>query len=297
MRHVRNIAGRAATALALTGALVVVQPAGAQTPAATPAAQQPTTQPMPLDPARERGQSVTPAYEGWYQNADGSYTLLVGYFNRNKSETFDIPVGPNNKVEPGPVDQGQPTHFELGRQWGVFTIKVPKDFGTKKLVWTVTVNGIAQSIPLGITNGYTIEPFEERGMGNKPPEFTFGTNKVFGPPTGPAAEFTGTVNTPVAITFKVDDPKETKKGSTRTPARNAGAIATVELHKYRGPGTIKFDPVRFATKTQGEVVTSNATFSLPGEYLVRIEGNDESGEGGGGFQCCWTNTYVKVTIK
>lgn len=252
---------------------------------------------MPLDPARERGSSVTPAYEGWYQNADGTYTLLVGYFNRNKSETFDIPVGPNNKVEPGPVDQGQPTHFELGRQWGVFTIKVPKDFGTKKLVWTVTVNGIAQSIPLGITNGYTIEPFEERGMGNKPPEFTFGTNKVFGPPTGPAAEFTGSVNTPVAITFKVDDPKETKKGSTRTPARNAGAIATVELHKYRGPGTIKFDPVRFATKTQGEVVTSNATFSLPGEYLVRIEGNDESGEGGGGFQCCWTNTYVKVTIK
>lgn len=252
---------------------------------------------MPLDPARERGSSVTPAYEGWYQNADGTYTLLVGYFNRNKSETFDIPVGPNNKVEPGPVDQGQPTHFELGRQWGVFTIKVPKDFGTKKLVWTVTVNGVPQSIPLGITNGYTIEPFEERGMGNKPPEFTFGTNKVFGPPTGPAAELTGTVNQPVAITFKVDEPKETKKGSTRTPSRNAGAIANVELHKYRGPGTIKFDPVRVSTKTQGEVVTSNATFSLPGEYLVRIEGNDESGEGGGGFQCCWTNTYVKVTIK
>jgi len=297
MRHVRSFAGRVATVVAFSGALAAAAPAWAQAPAAAAPGQQSASQPMPLDPARERGSSVTPAYEGWYQNADGTYTLLVGYFNRNKSETFDIPIGPNNKVEPGPVDQGQPTHFELGRQWGVFTIKVPKDFGTKKLVWTVTVNGIAQSIPLGITNGYTIEPFEERGMGNKPPEFTFGTNKVFGPPTGPAAELTGTVNQPVAITFKVDDPKETKKGSTRTPARNAGAIANVELHKYRGPGTVKFDPVRVATKTQGEMVTSNATFSLPGEYLVRIEGNDESGEGGGGFQCCWTNTYVKVTIK
>lgn len=295
MRHVRLLVGRVATAVALS-ALAAVTPALAQAPAA-PAPQQPTTQPMPLDPARERGSSVTPAYEGWYQNADGSYTMLVGYFNRNKSETFDIPVGPNNKVEPGPVDQGQPTHFELGRQWGVFTIKVPKDFGTKKLTWTVTVNGVAQSIPLGITNGYTIEPFQEKGMGNKPPEFTFGTKKVFGPPIEPAAELTGAVNTPVTITFTVEDPKETKKGSTRTPARNAGAIANVELHKYRGPGTVKFEPVRFATKTQGETVTSNATFSLPGEYLVRIEGNDESGEGGGGFQCCWTNTYVKVTIK
>ena len=34
-----------------------------------------------------------------------------------------------------------------------------------------------------------------------------------------------------------------------------------------------------------------------GEYLLRVQGNDESGEGGAGFQCCWTNTYVKVTVK
>ena len=30
---------------------------------------------------------------------------------------------------------------------------------------------------------------------------------------------------------------------------------------------------------------------------LRVQGNDESGEGGGGFQCCWTNTYVKVTVQ
>jgi len=28
-----------------------------------------------------------------------------------------------------------------------------------------------------------------------------------------------------------------------------------------------------------------------------VQGNDESGEGGSGFQCCWTNAYVKVTVK
>src|SRR5262245_9108245 len=71
---------------------------------------------LPLDPMRERGASVTPAYEGWYPNADGSFSLLLGYYNRNTKEPLDIPIGPNNRIEPGPADQGQPTHFETGRQ-------------------------------------------------------------------------------------------------------------------------------------------------------------------------------------
>ena len=31
--------------------------------------------------------------------------------------------------------------------------------------------------------------------------------------------------------------------------------------------------------------------------VLRAQANDSSGEGGGGFQCCWTNAYVKVTVK
>jgi hypothetical protein len=75
---------------------------------------------LPLDPSRERGASITPAFEGWYPNPDGSFTLLVGYYNRNTKQTLDIPIGADNKVEPGAADQGQPTYFEIGRQWGVF---------------------------------------------------------------------------------------------------------------------------------------------------------------------------------
>ncbi len=115
--------------------------------------------PLPLEPQRERGASITPAFEGWYQNADGSYSLLLGYFNRNTQEALDIPVGPNNRVEPGPVDQGQPTHFERGRQWGVFVIKVPKDFGTKSITWTIVANGESNSIPMTLNKGYPISPF------------------------------------------------------------------------------------------------------------------------------------------
>ncbi len=70
----------------------------------------------------------------------------------------------------------------------------------------------------------------------------------------------------------------------------------MSLHKYRGPGTVTFDKARLPVATQGAQVSATATFSEPGEYMVRVQANDESGEGGGGFQCCWTNTYVKVTV-
>ena len=64
--------------------------------------------------------SVTPAYDGWYDNADGSHTFLIGYYNRNWNEAVDVPLGPNNKFEPGDPDRGQPTHFYPNRNFGMF---------------------------------------------------------------------------------------------------------------------------------------------------------------------------------
>ena len=164
---------------------------------------------LPLTPQRERGASITPAYEGWFQNADGSFSMLIGYYNRNAKETLDIPIGPNNRIEPGDGDQGQPTHFEVGRQWGVFVIKVPKDFGTKVMTWTIVANGETQSIPFTLNKGYPISPYKELGMGNQPPVLTFseGGAKVTGPPTAVAADFTAAVDTPLPISVWVEDPE------------------------------------------------------------------------------------------
>src|ERR1044072_6295382 len=151
---------------------------------------------LPLDPLRERGASVTPAFEGWFTNADGSFSMLHGYYNRNSKEPLDIPIGPNNRVEPGALDQGQPTHFEVGRQWGVFVIKVPKDFGTKAITWTIVSNGEAQSIPFTLNKCYPISPFKELGMGSQPPVLAFsqGGAKVPGPPVTVSARLTAAVN-------------------------------------------------------------------------------------------------------
>ena len=105
---------------------------------------------------------MTAAYEGLVRNPDGSVSLLVGkYFNRNKKEALDIPIGPNNRIEPGGPDRGQPTHFLPRRQWGVFTITVPADFGDKKLTWTIVANGKTTSVPMGLHRDYEVEPFKE----------------------------------------------------------------------------------------------------------------------------------------
>ena len=247
---------------------------------------------MPLEPARKSGASITPAFEGWYQNPDGSYSLLIGYYNRNTAETLDIPVGPNNKIEPGELDQGQPTHFQTGRQWGVFVIKVPKDFGDKSVRWTIEANGERNTVPFTLNKGYPVTPFKEAGMSNSPPKLTFAENgpKVTGPPMGIAAELTGKAGEAIPIAVTIEDDKGI------APSKSA-VVGAVSFHKYRGPGSVKFDNPRVSAKQQGERVSVKAIFDKAGEYIVRVQANDESGEGGGGFQCCWTNAYVKVRVQ
>ncbi len=92
------------------------------------------------DESFPRGQNIAPVYEGWEKNADGSFNLLFGYFNRNWEEEIDLPIGPNNNIEPS-ADQGQPTHFFPRRNRFQFKVNVPADFGKKEVVWTLVSNG------------------------------------------------------------------------------------------------------------------------------------------------------------
>ncbi|NNF14199.1 MAG: hypothetical protein HKN72_13295 [Gemmatimonadetes bacterium] len=89
----------------------------------------------------QEGQNVAPAYEGWLENEDGSYTMVFGYMNRNWAEELDVPVGDENYFSPGPRDQGQPTHFLPRRNRFVFLVDLPADFGDQEMVWTLTTAG------------------------------------------------------------------------------------------------------------------------------------------------------------
>ena len=246
---------------------------------------------LPMEPLKERGLGVTAAFEGWYKNDDGTFSLLIGYFNRNSKQTLEIPVGPNNRIEPGGPDQGQPTVFAPRRGWGVFTIVVPKDFGTKKLTWTLVANGETTSVPFNLNSQYEVTPFREIAMGNTPPTLKFSEQgpTLTGPPRGIGATYTATTTQPATIELWAAD-QGPAEGGRGTPG------VSVSFHKFRGPGDIKFASERARVGADGKVSTT-AAFSAPGEYIIRVQANDSSGDGGSGFQCCWTNAHVKVTVK
>jgi hypothetical protein len=71
---------------------------------------------------------------------------------------------------------------------------------------------------------------------------------------------------------------------------------TITWSKFRGPGDVTFDKARPVVDEKTGSATTNATFAIPGEYILRVQVNDATGEGGGGFQCCWTNAHVKVVV-
>ena len=105
-----------------------------------------------------RGQSVSPAFEGWWQNEDGTYSLFFGYMNSNWLEEFDVPIGPDNHIEPGGPDRGQPTHFYPRRNLFLFTVDVPADFGDQEVVWTLTTNGRTERAYGSLRTDYLLDP-------------------------------------------------------------------------------------------------------------------------------------------
>jgi hypothetical protein len=249
---------------------------------------------LPLEPARESGQSVTPAYEGWFKNADGSIGLLLGYYNRNRSQTLDIPIGPDNRIEPGGPDRGQPTHFLTLRQWGVFAIIVPAEARGRTLTWTLTANGKTMSVPMTLNKDYEVEPLKDAAVGNTPPVLRFDPPgaQFQGPPRGIGVTMAAKTGQPLTIGAVISDDNATD------PRRAPGDTPlSVSWSQFRGPGPIKFGKAKSAVGKAGGAVSTTATFDTPGDYVVRAQANDVTGDGGAGFQCCWTTALIRVKVE
>ena len=244
-----------------------------------------------------KGQSVSPSFEGWYENPDGTFSLAFGYFNRNYEEELDIPIGPNNKIEPGSPDQGQPTHFLTRRHTGVFTITVPKDFGVdKKVTWTIVSGGETIAIPGHLRAEWKIDALKEATSGNTPPVVKLSASgKTAQGPAGVRLAATATVGAPLPLDVWVTDDNIVKASG----GGEDRAVLGVVWSEYRGPGHVKFAST--APKLGNGKAATTATFSQPGDYVLRVLAWDSSGKPGyvmaGGFFCCWTNGYVDVTVK
>ena len=252
-----------------------------------------------LAPIRPSGQTVTPVYEGWYRNPDGTFSLSFGYYNRNGRETLDVSVGDSNSISPGPANQGQPTHFEARRHWGVFAVVVPANFGDKKKVtWTLKDRGETFAISGSLDPLWEIDALVgEAGSNNTPPVLKVGNGPEGRGPGGSTwSGPSGTVGAPITLTISASDDGHAVPTATGT-ARGETPV-TLTWFKHQGPGDVTFDKPTARVPNAGGTATTTATFSMPGEYIIRVRANDASGVAGAGHaQCCWTNGFIKVTVK
>jgi hypothetical protein len=252
----------------------------------------------PLAPIRGSGQTVTPVFEGWYRNPDGTFSLSFGYFNRNGAEVVDVPIGPNNNISPGDANQGQPTHFHPRRHWGVFAVRVPADFGDKKVVWTLNFRGESYAIPGALRKEWEIDALAgEAGSGNTPPEVKLAPA---GPVArGPAGATLGPVavkvGVPLALSVWATDDGKAERGIASEGRANVPVSLTWFVHQ--GPSEVEFSPGAMRAGNEGLASTS-ARFAVPGDYVLRVRANDASGvDNAGHAQCCWTNAFVRVSVS
>jgi len=181
------------------------------------------------EPVGNAGGPIYATFEGWGPLKDGTNALLLGYFNRNRTQLIDIPVGPDNSIEPGGPDQGQPTHFLTGRQYGMFAILVPKDFGNKKLTWTINANGHKTVVTFWLNPQYWIEFFKNTANENEPPRIKFAMNgpEYMGPPREKiVATLSATVGQPLDLTaWAADQPPTRLFGETTPPGGDSAPPA------------------------------------------------------------------------
>ncbi len=236
-----------------------------------------------------RGQNVAPAFEGWERNPDGTFNMIFGYLNRNYEEHVDIPIGPNNSVDLGGDDRGQPTHFYPRRQRFVFKVAVPKDWDkNRKVAWTLTSHGRTD-----VAKGW-LQPEWELNQGVYSENNGGGVLEEGNQAPVVEGSRAQTITLPSPLTLKVsaiDDglPKPPRRTPNAAIATAAAAPANPDPNnrrrstqglrirwiQYRGPGKVTFDPDN-APAVYGKPValTTKVSFSAPGTYLLRAIASD-----------------------
>ena len=252
-----------------------------------------------LDFLRPSGGPVIPIFEGWYRMPDGSHALSFGYFNVNTEEILEIPLGPDNFIEPAVHDGVQPTHFLPvpegdRRHWGVFTVTVPSDFGDGDVVWTLRHDGRTYSVPGRIRSPhYQINGWVFPGRESSSPVLRLERDGAGAQgPAGISAEpVRATPDEPGRLVVWVH--RDGTFPDDRRPIR-------LKWFKHRGPGRVVFSepeaevPHEAWSAEGGAAVSTRASFSEPGGYVVRVLAYNRVPEFE--FQCCWTNGYLHVEV-
>ncbi len=241
------------------------------------------------------GQTVQPIFEGWTKNADGSFNLFFGYLNRNHVQELHVPVGPENQVEPSGPDRGQPTYFYTRFNRQLFSVTVPANWGQKEVIWTLVTNGRSERAVGWLRPDWEISP---PGVGrgndagkNDPPTLSLaGAPRVALPATltltatvtddglpaprnpRPAAAAAAPPGRRPSTTAARRRRRSTCRRWSAPPRPRVTDRLQVEWFVWRGPAAVTFTPsVVGADKGPAE---ATATFSTPGEYVLRARATD-----------------------
>lgn len=240
-----------------------------------------------------RGQNIVPVFEGWVPNEDGTFSLLFGYFNRNWEENVFIPVGPNNRIDPGGPDAGQPTVFTPRRERNKFEVVVPKDFGGKEVIWTITHRGRTEKAYGALVPQEVLS--RKMVLANVQREFTDDdTGDATSPNTPAKVEIAAvppvTLPARAMLNLSVTDDAVPMAGYRFGGGRRGVQTISVRWSTYRGPALASFEPEADRIPNgKGGKITTAATFSVPGNYVLRASVIDI-----GGFL---TNKDVTVAVK
>jgi hypothetical protein len=275
-------------------------------------------QEYPLAVRSTDGEFVAPMFNGWIENEDGSVTMIFGFANRNRTEVIDIPLGPNNKLEPEQFQGAQPTHFPVYnrgifvgiQERGAFAVTVPADMEGTEVIWTLTSpNGTSWSIPGRATSpAYEMSPAGMAAGSQNPAIRVEMDGEESIDPVGIYAERkTVSVGEPLNLSAYIkdrgvrdqyagdDEPLYYPLG-TYWVMHQGPAKPEFETQSIRGSERAETDPVDPNTAEWSEVET-DVTFPEPGDYIIRLRvDNFEAPDSQFDNVCCWSNAYFPVTV-
>ena len=273
---------------------------------------------FPLATRGASGEAVAPMFNGWIKNDDGSIMMIFGFANQNREEAIDVPLGPNNFIEPAQFDGLQPTHFPVYsrggfvgiQERGAFAVTVPAEMADTEVVWTLTSGGKTYSVPGRATSFAYEMSHGERALGSLKPAIRFNAT---GPETADveglvAQRITTSVGNAVTLTAYVQD-----RGNRADYEDNESLYYPLgtEWLLHQGPAmpdiaTAKITGLERADQggesgsagaNGWEEVTTQVTFPQPGEYIVRLRvDNFRAPDSQFDNVCCWSNGYVPVTV-
>jgi len=274
-------------------------------------------QDYPLATRGMTGEEVAPMFNGWIMNEDRSVTMIFGFANLNRTSVLDIPLGPNNKLEPEIFQGTQPTHFPVYsrrgfvgmQERGAFAVTLPADMAGTEVVWTLNSNGKTWSVPGRATSAAYEMSAAEMASGSLKPAIRFDMDgPVSVDPVGIYAEpQVVSVGEPVTLSAQMQDRgvRDLYAGNDRLyvplgsfwvmhqgPAKPE--IETAEITGRERAENYTGDP----NENEWTEVSTEVTFKEPGEYIMRLRvDNFEAPDSQFDNVCCWSNAYFPVTVN